>query len=99
MNNSIPLDIKEKIVKLISAIMPNVKIILFGSRARNTASKWSDIDIALDAGKPLSNTKVDEIKSILQATNIPYKIEIVDFHMVTEQMKQSISKEGIAWKS
>ena len=99
MNNTIAPEIKEQIIKHIHVILPEVKIILFGSRARGTASKWSDIDIALDGGKPLSNIKVDEIKSVLQATNIPYKIEVVDFHMVSNQMKQSIQKEGIVWKS
>lgn len=99
MSNTIPSEVKDQIIKHINVILPEAKIILFGSRARGTASKWSDIDIALDGGKPLPSVKVDEIKSVLQATNIPYKIEIVDFHMVTEQMKEAILQEGIVWKS
>jgi predicted nucleotidyltransferase len=96
--NLIDLETKEKIIKIITTFIPDAKIYLFGSRARGTASKWSDIDIALDAGKLLPNVAIDEIISVFQATNIPYKIEIVDFHKVNNDMQESISREGILWK-
>ncbi len=91
-------EIKNKIIRIIYAIIPDVKIYLFGSRARKTASKWSDIDIALDAGKKIPLTMVDEIISIFQATNIPYKIEVVDLFQVNDDMKKAIEKERILWK-
>lgn len=99
MNENIDKETKEKIINLISALMPKVKIILFGSRARGTHGKWSDIDIALDAGKILPVADVDEIKSIFKGTNIPYKIEIVDFHSVSKDMQSAIKNEGVIWKS
>lgn len=42
---------KHKIIAVISALMPDVKIYLFGSRARGTNSRTADIDIALDGGE------------------------------------------------
>ncbi len=95
--NTIDNETKHKIINIINALLPQVKIYLFGSRARGTASKWSDIDIAIDAGMPLALTAIDEIMSIFQATNIPYKIEVVDMHRINNDMKASIQKEGIAW--
>lgn len=49
--------IKEQnlIVKLLSVIFPEAKIYLFGSRARGTHKVTSDIDLAIDAGHPLSS--------------------------------------------
>lgn len=92
-------EIKNKIIKIIAALVPDAKIYLFGSRARGSASKWSDIDIALDNGKQLPLTTIDELVSVLQATNIPYKIEIVDIYQVMPEMKKAILDEGIIWKS
>lgn len=90
---------KQKIVALISALVPKAKIYLFGSRARGTHSPGSDIDIALDAGEQLPFSLVGEVRSILEATNILYKIEVVDFHSVSDDMRASILDEGILWKN
>lgn len=98
MTHTIDSETKDKIIRIITALIPQAKIYLFGSRARGSASKWSDIDIALDAGKTIPLTAIDEIISIFQATNIPYKIEVVDLQQVNEDMKKAIEKEGILWK-
>lgn len=90
---------KAKIITLISALIPEAKIYLFGSRARGTNAKWSDVDIALDAGKELDILRVSEINEIMVATNLPYKVDIVDFYTVSPQMRESILRDKIIWKN
>lgn len=90
---------KQKIIAIISALMPTVKIYLFGSRARGTNNARSDIDIALDAGKLLSTVDVDEIKSMLRESNIMYLIDVVDLYQVSDAMRNEILKEKVIWKS
>lgn len=90
---------KRKIIAIISALMPDVKIYLFGSRARGTNGPFADIDLALDGGKELPVADVDEIKSMFKESNIMYKIDIVDLHSVTELMRNEILLEKIVWKS
>jgi predicted nucleotidyltransferase len=91
--------IKNKIIGLINVLLPNAKIYLFGSRARKTNKDNSDIDIALDAGEELPNRIVYEIKSVLNATDIMYLIDVVDINIVDDLMKEQILKDGILWKS
>ncbi len=86
---------KQKIISLIAALIPEAKIILYGSRARGDFTQWSDIDIALNTGNRLPVEKVDEVASVLRETNIPYKIEVVDFHQVPDAIRTSIEQEGI----
>ena len=90
--------IKDKIIAVISALIPEARIYLFGSRARGTNGKYADIDITLDAGKPLSAVDVDEVKSMFQESNIMYKIDVVDIYQVSELMRNQILKERIIWK-
>lgn len=99
MTEGVEKETKQKIINLISALLPDVKIYLFGSRARKTHRRSSDIDIALDAGHPLPREIVDEVISIFSATNIMEKIEVVDLHQVSQEMRNTILKEGILWKS
>jgi len=89
---------KEKIIAIISALVPQAKIYLFGSRARKTHSRSSDIDIAIDAGKLLPRRDVDELVSIFSATNILERIDVVDMHQIPQEMRDAIIQEGILWK-
>lgn len=91
-------ELKEKIIRMIAAIVPNAKIILFGSRARGTARKSSDIDIAIDAGEQLPRIVLGEINSIFEASNIMLRIQVLDYNNIDNDIKSSIDKEGIVWK-
>lgn len=90
---------KEKIINLIIALIPNAKIYLFGSRARETHREWSDIDLALDTGAILPTSKVGEVKDVLAATNMPYKIDVLDFNMISPTMQEIIKRERKIWKN
>lgn len=96
---SVEKETKEKIIAIISALVPQAKIYLFGSRARNKHSRSSDIDIAIDAGTILPRATVDELNSIFSATNIMQFIDVVDMHQIPQEMRDSINEEGILWKS
>ncbi len=90
---------KNKIIAIISALVPEAKIYLYGSRARGTNAEWSDIDLALDTGKKLPRLTVGELRDIMVATNIPYKVDIVDFHNITDAMQKAIMKDKVVWKA
>ena len=98
MNHGIESIYQNKIIAILSVLFPHAEIYLFGSRARGTQSQWSDIDIALKENQKISRTAIGEAISMLAASNIPYKIEIVDFNAVSDDMRQSITQEGLLWK-
>jgi predicted nucleotidyltransferase len=89
---------KQKIIAIIAALVPEASIYLYGSRARGKHSQWSDIDVALDAGQELERLRVGELNDIMAALNIPYKVDVVDFHAVSEQMRNEILRDKVIWK-
>lgn len=91
--------VKNKVIAIISALVPHAKIYLFGSRSRGTHGHHSDIDIALDTGSKMPVVVVDEINSMLAASSIFHKIEVLDIYSVSESMRDAIEKEKIIWKS
>ena len=97
--NSVDERTKKLIIGVISAIIPEAKIILFGSRARKDFSPRSDIDIAVDAGKIIDIRLIGEAHDMLNASNINLGIDIVDVHTISNDMAENIKKEGIIWKS
>ena len=92
-------DIKEKIISVLTALLPEAKIYLFGSRARGVAHEWSDIDLAIDVDETLSADTVLEAQEVLSALHTPYKVEVVNLATVSPEMRQEILRDRIIWKA
>lgn len=98
MNTGIDERTKRIIIGVIKTLLPDAKIYLFGSRARGTQSERSDIDIAVDTGRKLKRVQVGEARDMINESHILYKVDIVDFQNISEEMRQHINKEGVLWK-
>jgi len=88
---------KDELIALITKYVPHCEMYLFGSRATDTERTGSDIDIALDAGKPIPYKTMLKILVAIDETNIPMKIDLVDLHVADKALKEVILKEGIKW--
>ncbi len=88
-------DIKAKIIGILHTLFPGAKIYLYGSRARGTNREYSDIDLAIDTGKPQIN--IGEARAIFEASHIPYKIDIVDLQSASPKLREMILKDGKIW--
>jgi len=54
----------------------DVKVYLFGSRAKGKNRKYSDIDLAIESKNDIKD-KIAELKSIIEESNLIYKVDIV----------------------
>lgn len=90
---------KKQIIKIIRSILPDCKIYLFGSRARQEHDVGSDIDIALDANKPIEQKKLYLIEEKIEETNIPQTVDVVDLYSASELLKKEVANEGILWEN
>ncbi len=86
-----------KIFGVVLALAPNATVYLFGSRAKGSYHDRSDIDIAVDIGEKMKIASVGEIRDMLNASNIPYKFDVVDLYGIDERLRSIILKEGIKW--
>lgn len=90
---------KDVILRLLDALYPGVKVILFGSRARGVHGPGADLDLALDIGRKMDIDERSTARAVLEGLYLPYKIDIVDVHSVPQYLKDAIAREGIVWKS
>ncbi len=73
----------------------DVKIYLFGSRAEGKNTPYSDIDLAFESDKDISK-KLSQLRYILEESNLPYKVDIVDLKKAP-YLKQVIKEKGKRW--
>jgi len=98
MNTGIDEQTQKKIVAIINAIVPEASIYLFGSRARGSYQKHSDIDVALEEKNRIDFMTVGELNSLFEASNIIYKIQVVDINAISKKMRENILRDKIIWK-
>lgn len=71
------------------------KVVIFGSRAKNTYTTGSDIDFAIWIE---NNLGFHVISSELDDLPTPYKFDVIDYKSLThEGMKKSIDEDGIVF--
>ncbi|MBN4077465.1 nucleotidyltransferase domain-containing protein [Sulfobacillus acidophilus] len=75
-----------------------VKIYFFGSRARNSASMASDVDVAILPLETIERFVFSEIREKLEESNVPYEVDIVNLDDAEDELKEQILREGILWR-
>lgn len=75
-----------------------VKVVLFGSRARNDHRNTSDVDIGLIPYGKIDERKIIKLEEQIDDLNIPYKVELVNFSHVSEDFKKESLKGAVVWK-
>ncbi|OGI20752.1 MAG: hypothetical protein A3B68_09455 [Candidatus Melainabacteria bacterium RIFCSPHIGHO2_02_FULL_34_12] len=78
-----------------------VKVFLFGSRAKGDNAPTSDVDIGLLPHKngTFDRSKVSLLKEKIEDLNIPYKVEIVTFDETSNDFKKFAMKDIVIWKN
>jgi predicted nucleotidyltransferase len=94
---ALPAEHRRLVLSILRANLPqNTKVWVFGSRATGRARRYSDLDLAIDAGRPLT---LDEIAGLAEAfsdSDLPYKIDLADWHNIDDRWRQSITAERVA---
>ena len=85
------MDYNEEIKKIIFSHIDSslYTAFIFGSRATGTERKGSDIDIGIESiqNKPIKADIFYKIEQDLEDSDIPYRIDLVDFNTVSDDFK------------
>lgn len=90
---------KEKLLRALEYHFPGARVYLFGSRAVGTAKVGADVDIAIDTGSKIFYREMYRARQTIEGLNIPYKVDLVDMHAISEEMKKNILEQRIVWKN
>jgi type I restriction enzyme S subunit len=100
MNRVLALDIAEEHVRIVRDILnahlpEGTQIWAFGSRATWRARPNSDLDVAIDAGRSLTLDERAILAEALSDSDLPYRIDIVDWHAIGERFRRHIAAERV----
>ncbi len=75
----------------------NAKVYLFGSRAKNKHSKFSDIDLVYypDKNKQISSSEIYLLLMEVEDSKFPYKIDLVNYEELAKNYRQNVDQEKL----
>ncbi len=72
------------------------EVFIFGSRATGTHKKFSDIDIGIKSSNPDLSYKLSCLEEGFEESNIPYRVDVVNFSKTSKNFKEVAKKEIIS---
>ena len=93
-----PIDIRpaelEQVCFILKSILPlDAKVSVFGSRIKGRTTRGSDLDLMIDVGRALNKQENNQLFNAFEDSDLPYKVDIVDYHMVSDSFKKMIQNE------
>jgi len=87
---------REVVSSILAAHLPaGATVLVFGSRAVGRARRASDLDLAIDAGRPLRLDEEAAIAAAFEESALPFTVDVVDLHAVSERFREIVLSDGI----
>ena len=94
---ALPADHRRLVLHILrDSFAAGTKAWVFGSRATGRARRYSDLDLAIDAGRRLSLDELAELTEAFSDSDLPYKVDIIDWHNIDARWRQTILTERVA---
>lgn len=80
---------------LLDILPENAKIWVFGSRVTLKTKNFSDLDLAIDVGRPITRKEDIALADAFDESSLSYKVDVVDMHNISDTFKKIIQKDMV----
>ena len=85
----------EIVRSILQKYVPQYAVWAFGSRAKWTAKEYSDLDLSIITDKPLSLDVSASLSDDLSESDLPWKVDIVDWASTSESFRKVIERDKV----
>jgi predicted nucleotidyltransferase len=89
---------EQRVTKILNRYVPEYEVWAFGSRVKGTSRKYSDLDLALITDKPLDLSRLAELREAFSESELPFKVDIVDWATTGEEFRELIRSRYVLIK-
>ncbi|MHB1461581.1 MAG: nucleotidyltransferase family protein [Armatimonadota bacterium] len=75
--------------------VPQHHVMVFGSRAKGTARRYSDLDLALMAESRLPFSVQCALEEEFEESDLPYRVDVIDFAGCSESFQRIITRDAV----
>ena len=88
-------DYEAIVLRILRRHVPDRKVLGYGSRATWTAKDYSDLDLAILGDEPLSLDVTSALAEAFRESDLPFKVDLVDWARADETFRKIIRRDGI----
>ncbi|WP_315548430.1 restriction endonuclease subunit S [Lautropia mirabilis] len=89
----------EIVQRILQEHVPNLEVWAFGSRAKWNAKAFSDLDLAIITDEPLPIDTSAALNEAFSESDLPWKVDVVDWASVGEKFKRLIERTKVVVQS
>lgn len=80
---------------ILQSHVPQYRIWAFGSRAKKTAKKHSELDLAIITDTPLSLDTLTALTTAFSESELPWKVDVLDWSSIDSSFQQIIQRDKV----
>jgi predicted nucleotidyltransferase len=88
----------EIVLAILASQIPEYEVRAFGSRIRGTSTRVSDLDLVIMTEAPLSTLRRADLKEAFSESNLPFKVDVVDWAATGENFRKIIENQMVVIK-
>ncbi len=93
----LPADHRRLVREILRANLPGrAETWVFGSRATGRARRYSDLDLAIDAGRRMTFDEIARLSEAFTDSDLPYRVDVVDWRDIDDRWRQTILAGRVA---
>jgi nucleotidyltransferase substrate binding protein (TIGR01987 family) len=85
----------DMLVPILKKHVPGARVWAFGSRVKGTARKFSDLDLAIDAGHRLELQTLALLDQDLSDSDLPIKVDVLDLASISPAFRRMVEAQRI----
>ena len=94
------LDIEPRWRSLVEAILDRhaprpCRVFAFGSRVRGRPRRFSDLDLAVDAGRPLTLVDTAALAEAFDESDLPWRVDLVDLTTCPDRVRREVESHAV----
>lgn len=88
-------DHRAEVRRILAERVPGAKAWAFGSRVKGTARRFSDLDLAIDAGTELDLATLADLRHAFQESDLPMSVDLLDLRAVRPSFRRRVGQEQV----
>ncbi len=93
---ALPPDQLAAVRQILRTHLPGREVRAFGSRVTGRTKPASDLDLCIMEGTPLAAAEVDRLRTAFAESDIPIKVDIVEWAALSDRFRSMIEQRGSA---
>jgi type I restriction enzyme S subunit len=76
--------------------LPGRDVRIYGSRARGTARRYSDLDLMIMDGEPVALGTLGDLKEAFVESDLPFKVDVSEWRALSTAFRDAVMADLVA---